>query len=345
MLLRDVSGHRSVLDLLARALARDTLPPTLLFVGSDGVGKRRVALALAQAINCQSATPAKKGKGGQPLTACGTCESCQRIERGVHGDVLLVEPGDSGAIKVDQVRDVIDRASYRPFEGRRRVVIIDEADLLVPEAQNALLKTLEEPPGASVFVLVSSRPDVLLATVRSRCPRLRFGRLTAAEVTETLVRDHGYTEADARAAAASADGSIGRALGADSTSVAQAREVASRALQTATASADPKRRMECAKDLIAKNKKKGAPAADREALALRLRAMTSLLRDVGLVLSGGNDAGLANADLGSEVMKLADRYDGDRIVRAFSAVDRALGALTVRNASPKVVADWLVLQL
>ena len=75
MLLRDVSGHRSVLDLLARALARDTLPPTLLFVGSDGVGKRRVALALAQAINCQSATPAKKGKGGQPLTACGTCES------------------------------------------------------------------------------------------------------------------------------------------------------------------------------------------------------------------------------------------------------------------------------
>ena len=210
---------------------------------------------------------------------------------------------------------------------------------------SALLKTLEEPPGASVFVLVSSRPDVLLATVRSRCPRLRFGRLTAAEVTETLVRDHGYTEADARAAAASADGSIGRALGADSTSVAQAREVASRALQTATASADPKRRMECAKDLIAKNKKKGAPAADREALALRLRAMTSLLRDVGLVLSGGNDAGLANADLGSEVMKLADRYDGDRIVRAFSAVDRALGALTVRNASPKVVADWLVLQL
>ena len=345
MPLHKVAGHRSVLDLLARALARDTLLPTLLFVGPEGVGKRRVALTLAQAINCQTRTAAVPGRGASPLEACGTCENCQRIERGVHGDVLVVEPGESGAITIDQVRDVVDRASYRPFEGRKRVVVIDEAEMLGPDAQNALLKTLEEPPGASMFVLVSSRPDVLLPTVRSRCPRLRFGRLSAAEVTDTLVHDHGYAEADARAAAASADGSIGRALGADSTSVAQARDVASRALQTATASADPKRRLESAKELVAKSKKKGAPAADREALALRLRAMTSLLRDVGLVLSGGNDAGLANADLGSEVMKLADRYDGDRVVRAFSAVDRALGALMARNASPKVVADWLVLQL
>jgi DNA polymerase-3 subunit delta' len=345
MTFENIVGHRSVLDLLARALARDTLPPTLLFVGPEGVGKRRVALAVAQTINCQTGPAAKQRKGDGPLTACGICESCLRIERGVHGDVLMVEPGESGAIKIDQVRDVVDRASYRPFEGRKRVVIIDQADRLVPEAQNALLKTLEEPPGASVFILVSSRPDVLLPTVRSRCPRLRFGRLSATEVTDTLVRDHGYHEADARAAAASSDGSIGRALSADSGDLVQARELAARALLDVAASVDPKRRVESAKELVAKSKKKGAPAVDRETLALRLRAMTSLLRDVGLVLSGGGDGDLANADLGADVARLADRYDGDRVVRAFSAVDRALGALMVRNASPKVVADWLLLQL
>ena len=82
-----------------------------------------------------------------------------------------------GSIKIEQVRDVIDRADYRPFEGRRRVVIIDEADALMDAAQNALLKTLEEPPSASMFVLVSSIPDALLPTVRSRCSRLRFAAI------------------------------------------------------------------------------------------------------------------------------------------------------------------------
>ena len=88
--------------------------------------------------------------------------------------MLIVEPGDNGSIKIDQVRDVDRSRGYRPFEGRRRVVIIDEADALVPQAQNALLKTLEEPPSVVDFILVTSRPDSLLPTVRSRCPRLRF---------------------------------------------------------------------------------------------------------------------------------------------------------------------------
>ncbi len=100
----------------------------------------------------------------------------------MHPDVLVVEPGDNGSIKIDQIRDVIDRAGYRPFEGRRRVVIVDEADMMAAPAQSALLKTLEEPPPSSVFILVTTRPDMLLPTVQSRCPRLRFQSVGNEEI-------------------------------------------------------------------------------------------------------------------------------------------------------------------
>src|ERR687887_276355 len=102
--------------------------------------------------------------------------------------------------------NAIERTAYRPFEGRHRVVIIDDADTVNVEAQNALLKTLEEPPAASTFVLVTSRPDVLLPTVISRCQRLRFGRLSPSDVAAVLIREHGYTETDAHAAASVSDG-------------------------------------------------------------------------------------------------------------------------------------------
>src|SRR6185437_5241205 len=152
MSFRHITGHRPLLALLSRTSARGALPPSLIFSGPSGVGKRLTAVALAQTLNC---TNPVEWDGG--VDACGACLSCGRIARGVHADVLIVEPAESGSIKVDQVRDAIERAAYRPFEGRRRVVIIDEADALMPEAQNALLKTLEEPPPASVFVLVTSR--------------------------------------------------------------------------------------------------------------------------------------------------------------------------------------------
>src|SRR5262245_60810683 len=190
---RDIVGQRHVLTLLASAAARGTLPPSLIFAGPAGVGKHMAAVALAQLLNCQSPT----GDGD----ACGECQACRRIARRVHADVLYIEPGETGAIKVDQIREAIERSAYRPFEGRRRFVIIDEAEQIVVEAQNALLKTLEEPPPASTFVLVTSRPDSLLATVQSRCQRIRFGRLSPGEVAAVLMEKHGLAEKDAHAAA------------------------------------------------------------------------------------------------------------------------------------------------
>jgi DNA polymerase-3 subunit delta' len=229
-----------------------------------------------------------------------------RIARGVHPDVVVLEPGDSGAIKIDQVRDVVDRAAYRPFEGRRRVVVIDQADALVAAAQNALLKTLEEPPSASVFVLLTARPDMLLATVRSRCIKLWFPEAAAAEVS------------------------------------AGSRDAAERVLDHAARTADPRRRIEAAKELLTGTG--GSPAADREQLAAHLLAIASLLRDVEVLGARADSSRLANADMRPAIERLTPAYQGDRGIRAFAAVDHALEALD-RNAGIKVVADWLVLQL
>src|SRR5690242_5297659 len=122
MSFRQIAGHAHLLDLVARAASRGTLPPSLIFAGPEGIGKRMTAVALAQLMNCLQ--PDKFGG----LDACGTCASCKRIARGVHADILMIEPGDSGAIKIDQVRDAIERSAYRPFEGRRRVVIVNHSD-------------------------------------------------------------------------------------------------------------------------------------------------------------------------------------------------------------------------
>jgi len=329
---RDLSGHLPLRELLARALARESLPQSLLFAGPEGVGKRTLALALAQAVNCEQPVEWPDSSGRD---ACGRCTACRRIARGVHADVLIVEPGDSGSIKIEQVRDAIDRASYRPFEGRRRLVIVDEADALMPQAQDALLKTLEEPPPASVFVLVSATPDTLLSTIRSRCQRLRFAPLPPAEIADVLMRDHGFSAADAHAAAAASDGSLGRALNGSTDEVVEARETAARLLAGAATTTDPRRRLEGAKLLA---------GGDREDVARRLRAVLSLLRDLGLLVARADERALANADLRPELESLLGTFDGDRALRAFAAVDRALSALD-RNASPKIVADWVALNI
>jgi DNA polymerase-3 subunit delta' len=267
--------------------------------------------------------------------------ACRRIARGVHGDVIVVEPGEHGHIRIDLVRDVIAAAGYRPFEGRRRVVIIDEADAMTADAQGALLKTLEEPPSASTLVLLSSAPDALLATIRSRCTRLRVGPLTPAEVAALLMREHEYGETEAHAAAAEADGSIGRALEARSTDLVAAREDACRLLEQAARSTDPMRRLDLAKDLTGRRK---TTAEERMQLASCLRAVGALLRDLALLATRADRALLTNADLGQTLTGLTGTFDARRSERASRAVGKALDALA-QNVNPKVVADWVVLQL
>jgi DNA polymerase-3 subunit delta' len=337
MRLGDVLGHAQPRALLLRAVVARSVPQSLLFDGPEGIGKRATALALAAAINCQ--------QPGMDGDACGTCSSCKRIARAQHPDIVSLAPNEKGSITVEMARDVIGQASYRPFEARRRVVVIDEADALLPPAQNALLKTLEEPPPSSMFVLISARPDSLLETVRSRCPRVRFGRLGAADLAEVLVRHCGVARAEAPGLAAMGDGSVARALAQDTGELVEARTAALALLHGVAGRPPALARLKLAQQLAEVPKKRGG-GSDREVLARRLEALSLLVRDLGAVTSPGEARGavLANPDLERDLAALARQFDTGRVLAAFSSVEQARRSLD-RYQAAKVVADWLACEM
>lgn len=335
MRLADVLGHAQTRALLLRALRAGSVPQSLLFDGPEGVGKRTTALALASALNC-----AQPGSDGD---ACGQCSSCRRIARGQHPDIVGLVPNEKGTITVDMAREVIGQASYRPFEARRRVVVIDQADALQPQAQNALLKTLEEPPPSSMFVLVTARPDSLLETVRSRCPRIRFGRLGPTDLAEVLVRHCGVKAADATRVAAVGDGSVSRALAQDTGELVEARAAALALLQGVASRPPAGVRLRLAQQLAEVPKKRGA-GTDREVLARRLEALSLLVRDLGIAADDTTGDALANPDLHRDLSGLARHFDARRVLGAFATVEQARRSLD-RNQAAKVVADWLACEL
>ncbi len=300
---RSVVGHHHVLALLARAVARHSLPPSLILSGPEGVGKHRVAVALAEALNCLD--PVREGQASRlAIDACGVCAACRRIERGIFPDVFTVGiEDDASSIGVKQARDISERASFRPYEGRRRVVIVDPADAMERFAQNALLKLLEEPPPATVIVLVTARPDVLLPTVRSRCPQIRFGPLTAAEIADVLARERKLTEREATAAAVVAGGSVATAIESASDETTSARAQALAVLRDVASGRD-RSVAERLRATLGVEKRQGTAAEERDQVALVLRALSSLVRDLAVLAEAGDRSDLANADLLGELQAL-----------------------------------------
>ena len=218
-----IIGHDRQIDILKRALANNALAHAYLFSGEDGIGKRLTAFALAAALNCEA-----PGPGG----GCGGCSACRRTAGGIHPDVRVMMPESrdeqllatlssrdaekaSDDIKIDQVRRAQDSISLRPSEGRKKVLIVDGAEAMNEAAQNAFLKTLEEPPGDSLIILITSMPQSLLPTIRSRCQALAFQPLPRRVLAEVVRERRGLPEGDAWFVAALSRGSLGRALAMD----------------------------------------------------------------------------------------------------------------------------------
>ncbi len=178
--LSELVGQQVQRAALGRLLGQDRVGHAMLFEGPEGVGKTTIAGAVAASLACLQ--PRVDGD------ACGDCRSCRALERGEHPDVARLQR-QGREIKIDQVRDATARLRYEPVLGRSKVLLVLEADRLREEAANALLKTLEEPSSRTHFVLVSSRPQLLLHTIRSRCQTLRFGPLAEEDLTSILERE------------------------------------------------------------------------------------------------------------------------------------------------------------
>ncbi|MGF1511456.1 MAG: DNA polymerase III subunit delta' [Myxococcota bacterium] len=212
--LSQLVGQEEARGRLVRWFSSGRLPHALVFEGPDGVGKRTAARMFAAARLCLSPP--------EPARACGVCAACTKLLAGTHADFTDLSP-KGRSIKVSEVREVERGLRLRPLEGRAKVVVVDQADRMTIEAQNALLKSLEEPPGQAHWVLVTQRPRTLLPTILSRCQRLRFRPIPVAELAAHLQRQ-GLPDRPARLVAGWTQGAIGRASEMDADSVLTLRD-------------------------------------------------------------------------------------------------------------------------
>lgn len=177
MSFENVGHQESAVSFLREALRQNRLPHALLFLGPSGSGQIDVALALAQALFC------KAKKNNEP---CGSCVDCHQAGRRAHPDLVWLEPEeDTRVIKVEEIRALISRTHLKPLQASSKVFVIDRADCLNDTAQNALLKTLEEPEGSAYFVLISYAAEKILPTVRSRAQHLNFNPVSVQSGEET----------------------------------------------------------------------------------------------------------------------------------------------------------------
>lgn len=178
MALKDVIGQEKAVNILLRTIQKGRIPSSYLFAGESGIGKKFTALNLAKALNClknKKVTFYQEADHNlnQSVDACDECASCRKIDKGIYPDYLLIEP-EGSQIRIDEIRAIDNFLSLKAFEGEKKIVIIDDAETMNQYAANAFLKTLEEPPEESLIMLISSNPDRLPDTIRSRCSRINF---------------------------------------------------------------------------------------------------------------------------------------------------------------------------
>lgn len=336
-------GNDNVKLTLKRLLGKGRVSSSLLFVGDDGVGKRQFALELAKAFVCKEPVDSE---------ACGVCAACmradvfmlptsdknddyKRLHFSKHPDIGTVIPFKRN-ILVDAIRDLEREANFRPYEANARFFIIDEAEKMNDAAANALLKTLEEPPPTTYLFLITSRPDSMLPTIRSRCQTMRFAPVSSGEIEKFLIDEKAFSHDEARLAARLSRGSIGRAV---SINVSQFREQRDRMLavvRNAIKTGDRAALLRASEEMN--------DAKNKERFEENIDILESLIHDVWVLSVSGDAARLANADLADELAKLADFGLKHDLPAWLREIETMRENFTV-NVNRKIAADSLFMTM
>ncbi len=333
--MRGVIGHRQLLERLVARVRRNELAHAYGLYGPRSIGKRTVAVRLAQTLGCLD--PAA------PPGGCGRCLACRKIEGGAHPDVRLVERDPTKKdISIEQIREMQQDIVLRPLEARTRLVVIDDAADLNEFAQDALLKTLEEPPPHAVLLLLTRQPADLHETIRSRLQPLHLRAVPAVEIAAGLV-ERGVKDADAIAAAANGLPGLALRLATDEGGERSARRALERELLTVVASGLTDR-FAWAADLNARFADDERGRRDRtEAIRSRLGHWAELFRDAAVRATGSEDPPL-RPERATETAAIA------RAVTSRELVDAALLVEQLRrdlewNANARAMLELVALKL
>jgi DNA polymerase-3 subunit delta' len=314
----DVLGQELPKRLFAAHLAAGRVSRAYLLAGPQGVGKRRLALEMAKALNCLA-------EGARP---CDACRLCRQIAKGGHPDVHVVEPsGAAGLIRIDDVRHILGRVALRPYAARVQVVILDGADRLTEEAANSLLKSLEEPSATTHFLLLTAQLAGCLPTIISRCQPVRCAPLPAQVLAGALREQAGCAPEAAAAIARLSGGSLSEAMGR-----AERWEGYRRVMERLADARSPRWIQE--------------PPETREDVAQLLEGMVAWLTDA-LALAAGEGGDPAHAAQAEALRSQAARLDVDRGLAAAEMLLRLRESLD-QFVSPRLIASlaretWLSL--
>ena len=343
-------GNSRAVNILKRAIEQDRLPHAMIFAGPSGVGKCTLAFLTARALNCLTPQNGNacgrcaacrrimayvesrnkecvKGEGG----ACGVCSVCRERNRR-HPDIRLIEPEKKTAISIDQIRDVIAETAFQPLEARCRVVILDPADQMRAEAQNSLLKTLEEPPSRTVIILIATNPYLLLETIRSRARILPFGEIPSEQIARYLAQNEGKSESDALLAAALSGGSLGAAL---EFNTAEYRDIRESALEFVEL-------LLCRGSFTSASALAANVAKDKDVFRTWMESASALLRDI--YYSGVAAGRVGQRDLIEKFQSLRQKARPSNLVRVIEAM-RKLQADMHYNVNRQIAVEALFIDL
>ncbi len=335
-------GNNFVKEIARRMLEKKRVPRSLLFAGAEGVGKREFALEIAKAFVCLNP---------QNSEACDKCAACARAgnfsfpkadDRDAHKEVVFSELPDIGFVRpygknilVDAVRAVEREANFRPFEARARFFLIDDADKMNDAAANALLKTLEEPPATAYIFLVSSRPDALLPTIRSRCQILRFAPVPVDEIENYLLRKKHFSPEDSRLLARVSAGSVGRALETNAGKFREMRDAMLKVLDGLLVREDRAALLRAAEEMN--------DAKNKDRYDATLCTLETLIHDVWTLRLGRGEQ-IVNADIENELNKYAERADARRLAAWLAEIEETRENFRV-NLNRKIATDALLMQM